>query len=85
LGSQPGKSDPESFSFGTPFGAQWLFQNWPFPKISGGEIGAIQIPADKTAIVPLALHLMQLPFELDPGNETRRARRALHQSLVDLW
>lgn len=85
LGSQPGKGGPESFSFGTPFGAEWLFQHWPFRKISGGEIGAIQIPGDKTAIVAPALRLMQLPFELDPGNETRRARRALHQSLVDLW
>ena len=85
LGSQPGKGDWESFRFGTPFGAEWLFQNWPFPKISGGDIGAIQLPADKAAIVAPALRLMQLPFEVDPGNEARRARRALHQSLVELW
>jgi predicted O-methyltransferase YrrM len=85
LGSQPGKGDPESFSFGTPFGAEWLFQHWPFRKISGGEIGAIQLPASKAAIVAPALRLMQLPFEITPGNESRRARRALHQSLVELW
>jgi len=85
LGSKPGKGDPESFRFGTPFGAEWLFENWPFRKISGGEIGAIQLPANKAAIVAPALRLMQLPFELNPGNESRRARRALHQSLVELW
>lgn len=84
LGSKPGKGVRESSSFGTPFGAEWLFQNWPFRKISGGEIGAIQLPANKTAMVPAALSLMQLPFEVSPGNESRRARRALHQSLVEL-
>ena len=85
LGSHPGKGPRESFSFGTPYGAEWLFENWPFRKISGGEIGAIQLPADKAAIVAPALRMMQLPFEVAPGNESRRARRALHQSLVELW
>ena len=82
LGSQPGKGDRR---FGTPFGAEWLFQNWPFRKISGGDIGAIQLPADKAAIVAPALRLMQLPFEVNPGNEARRDRRALHQRLAELW
>jgi predicted O-methyltransferase YrrM len=85
LGSQSGKDDPESFRFGTPFGAEWLFQNWPFRKISGGNIGAIQLPANKAAIVAPALRLMELPFEVNPASEARRARRALHQSLVELW
>jgi predicted O-methyltransferase YrrM len=85
LGSQPGKGEVEALAFGSPIGAEWLFEKWPFPKISGGNIGAIQIPADKAAIVAPTLRLMQLPFEVDPGNESRRARRALHQSLVELW
>ena len=79
------KGDLESLPFGAPFGAEWFFQNWPFRKISGGNIGAVQIPADKSAIIPSALRLMELPFEVNPGNESRRDRRALHQSLVELW
>jgi predicted O-methyltransferase YrrM len=79
------KGNRESLQFGAPFGAEWLFEYWPFSKVTGGNIGAIQIPADKTAVVAAALGLMRLPFEINPGNETRRARRALHQSLVELW
>lgn len=84
LGSQPGQGGPESFQFGTPFGAEWLFQNWPFRKINGGEIGAIQLPAEKAAMVAPALRLMQFPFEVHPRSEARRARRALHQALMEL-
>jgi cephalosporin hydroxylase len=79
------KGDLESLTFGAPFGAEWFFQDWPFRKISGGNIGAVQIPAEKSAMVAPALHLMKRPFEVTPGNEARRDRRALHQSLVELW
>jgi predicted O-methyltransferase YrrM len=79
------QGDHESLPFGAPFGAEWLFENWPFRKISGGNIGAVQIPADKSSIVAPALRLMELPFEVHPGNQSRRDRRALHQSLVELW
>jgi predicted O-methyltransferase YrrM len=79
------KGDLESLAFGAPFGAEWFLQDWPFRKISGGNIGAVQIPADKSAMVAPALRLMKRPFEVTPGNEARRDRRALHQSLVELW
>jgi predicted O-methyltransferase YrrM len=79
------KGDLGSLAFGAPFGAEWFFQDWPFRKISGGNIGAVQIPADKSAMVAPALRLMKRPFEVTPGNESRRDRRALHQSLVELW
>jgi predicted O-methyltransferase YrrM len=79
------KGNRESLPFGAPFGAEWLFDGWPFRKISGGNIGAVQIPADKTAVIALALRLMRLPFEVGPGIEVRRVRRSLHQSLADLW
>jgi predicted O-methyltransferase YrrM len=78
------KGECGSLAFGAPFGAEWLFQHWRFRKISGGNIGAVQIPAEKSAIVSFALELMQIPFEVNPGNEGRRERRALHQSLVEL-
>jgi predicted O-methyltransferase YrrM len=48
----------------TSFGAEWLFGYWPFRKIAGGNIGAVQIPVQKTAIIPAALRLMTLPFEM---------------------
>jgi predicted O-methyltransferase YrrM len=79
------KGNQESLPFGAPFGVEWLFNGWPFRKISGGNIGAVQIPADKTAVIALALRLMRLPFEIGPGIEVRRVRRALHQSLAELW
>jgi predicted O-methyltransferase YrrM len=79
------KGDVESLAFGAPFGAEWFFQQWPFRKISGGNIGAVQIPADKSEMIAPALRLMELPFEVNPGNDSRRDRRALHQSLVELW
>jgi len=79
------KGDLESLAFGAPFGAEWFFHDWPFRKISGGNIGAVQIPARKSAMVAPALRLMRRPFEVTPGSEIRRDRRALHQSLVELW
>jgi predicted O-methyltransferase YrrM len=86
LGTQTAeKGDGASLPFGAPFGAEWLFQNWPFRKISGGNIGAVQIPADKSAMVAPALRLMKLPSEVNPNSEARRARQALHQNLVELW
>jgi predicted O-methyltransferase YrrM len=65
------------------FGAEWLFAYWPFPKIAGGNIGAVQMPARKAAIVPTALRLMKLPFEMKLSSH-RRVRRELYESLVPL-
>src|ERR1043166_2128935 len=79
------KGDLESLAYGAPFGAEWVFQHWAFHKISGGNIRAVQIPADKSEMIAPALRLMDLPFEVNPGNDARRDRRALHQSLVELW
>ena len=63
------------------FGAEWFFQYWPFKKISGGNIGAVQLPNDKSALVQFASRLMALPFEI--GSEDR-ARRELYQSFAEL-
>jgi len=65
------------------FGAEWLFGYWPFRKIAGGNIGAVQIPARKTAIIPTALRLMELPFEMKLSSHNR-VRRELYKSLVGL-
>lgn len=65
------------------FGAEWLFDYWPFRKIAGGNIGAVQIPAPKAAIVPTALRLMKLPFEMKVTSHAR-LRRELYESLLPL-
>jgi predicted O-methyltransferase YrrM len=67
----------------TPSGPEWLFDRWPFRKISGGKIGAVQLPAEKTALIPFGLRLLSMPFE-STGRAARRARRALYQSFAEL-
>ncbi len=73
----------EPLGHGAPFGAEWLFERWPFPKITGGNIGAVQLPLNKTEIVPTAVRLMALPFEMDISSH-RRMRHALSRVLVEL-
>ena len=68
---------------GTPFGAEWLFDRWPFRKIRSFHIGAIELPQRKDALIPFALDLMEEPFEII-GKTAKRIRRALYQSFVDL-
>jgi predicted O-methyltransferase YrrM len=66
------------------YGAEWLFDRWPFRKISGGNIGAVQLPRDKGALVPFALRLMSIQFEIN-DDHARATRRVLYQSLGELW
>jgi predicted O-methyltransferase YrrM len=78
----------ETSPWGTPDGAERLFERWPFRKISGGNIGAVEMPNEKRALVPFALRLMAEPFEIEggakEGPKTKRERRALYHSLPDL-
>ncbi len=67
----------------TPYGAEWLFDRWPFRKIESFHIGAIELPSRKAALIPFALSLMEEPFEIT-GKAAKRARRALFQSFADL-
>jgi hypothetical protein len=41
----------------------------------------VQLPLNKTEIVPIALKLMALPFEMDTSS---RMRKALYRALVEL-
>jgi hypothetical protein len=77
------KENGKPLAYGAPFGAEWLFDRWPFPKISGGNIGAMQLPLNKSEIAPLALKLMLLPFEIGPKSH-RSMRHALYRSVADL-
>jgi hypothetical protein len=72
----------QTLRWGAAYGAEWLFDSWPFAKISGGNIGAVQLPEDKSALIPFALRLMAMPFELD--NPAPRVWRALYQSFAEL-
>lgn len=67
----------------TAYGAEWLFDYWPFPKISGGNIGAIQLPNDKSALIPFALRLMSIPFEIEDRHE-RGVRCEAHRTFERL-
>ena len=68
----------------TAYGPEWLFDHWPFRKISGGNIGAIQLPDDKSALIPFAHRLMSLPFEIEDRHE-RTVRRAVHRTFERLF
>ena len=68
---------------GTPYGAEWLFERWPFRKIRSFHIGAIELPPRHAALIPFALELMQLPFELN-GSAASRMSRALYEAFVEL-
>lgn len=77
------KQAGEPTPFAMPYGAEWLFQQWPFRKINSGNIGAIQLPNDKRDLVPFALRLLSIPLEIE-GKAADRARRAVYQSWTEL-
>jgi hypothetical protein len=81
LGTRGRKADgaDPTLRWGTAMGAELLFEAWPFRKISGGNIGAVQIPNEKSALIPFALRLMSVPFEIQ-GNSAQALQRALHRS-----
>jgi predicted O-methyltransferase YrrM len=66
--------------FAPAYGAEWLFAHWPFRKISGGNIGAVQLPVEKGALIPFALRLMTIPFQIT-GQHEHATRTALCESL----
>lgn len=68
---------------GTPYGAEWLFDRWPFRKIRSFHIGAIELPANKESLIPFALTLLDEPFEIT-GKTAQRVRRALYRSFPPL-
>lgn len=68
---------------GAPSGAQWLFEAWPFGKISGGNIGALRLPSNSRNLVPFALAMLRIPSELEPL-PTRRTLEAFFAALVEL-
>ena len=73
----------ETLEGGTPYGAEWLFDRWPFRKIRSFHIGAIELPTNKAALVPFALSMMDEPFEIT-GKAAQRSRRALYRSFAEL-
>jgi hypothetical protein len=77
------KERGESSPWETPFGAEWLFDRWPFRKFSGGQIGAIQLPNKKRALITFALNLMEIPFEVE-DEAMRRARQTIYKTFLEL-
>lgn len=60
-----------SLPFGGQFGAEWLFQMWPFPKVLSGNSGAIQLPPRKREIRRVVKNLLKLPFEVSRKSHGR--------------
>jgi hypothetical protein len=58
------RKDGVPLAYGALFGAEWLFDEWPWSKIDGGNIGAIRLPTEKKAILRFTRKLMNLPFEV---------------------
>ena len=62
-------------------GPKWLFEAWPFNKVHGvgpsQNIGAVQLPADLTELVPMALELIDRPWQHAPT--------AWHVALPDVF
>lgn len=75
--------DDYTLRWGAAEGAELLFEGWPWRKISGGNIGAIQLPNEKSALIPFALRMMSVPYEID-GNSAQAVDRALHRSFAAL-
>ena len=69
--------------FPGPYGAEWLFESWPFAKVKSGNSGAVQIPPRKREIQRVVSTLMKLPFEIGSRghrrfrDEIRAASRAV--------
>ncbi|HSV63941.1 MAG TPA: class I SAM-dependent methyltransferase [Chthoniobacterales bacterium] len=85
LGShgQAERAAGKSLEAGTPYGAEWLFERWPFRKIRSFHIGAIELPPRSDALIPFALDLINQPFEVT-GDTAKRVRRAVYRSFNDL-
>jgi predicted O-methyltransferase YrrM len=75
-------ADP-TLHWGVAGGAELLFESWPFRKISGGNIGAVQLPQEQSALIPFALRLMSVPYEIK-GGSALAADCALHRSFEAL-
>jgi cephalosporin hydroxylase len=69
--------------FGSSSGAQWLFEAWPFEKISGGNIGALRLPSNLRDLVPFALAMLRIPSELEPI-PARRTLESFFAAVVEL-
>jgi hypothetical protein len=77
------KERGESSPWETSFGAEWLFDRWPFRKVNGGQIGALQLPNEKRALITFALKLMEIPFEVE-DEAKRRARQTIYKTFLEL-
>jgi len=82
MGLKPGEVD-HKLSAAAAYGAEWLFDYWPFRKIAGGNIGAVQLPSRKAAVIPTALRLMTRPFEMRTTSHAK-IRGALYDCLAEL-
>jgi predicted O-methyltransferase YrrM len=72
-----------SLDTGTPYGAEWLFERWPFRKIRSFHIGAVELPQRLATLIPFALELVREPFEIT-GKTAIKLKTSVYRSLADL-
>jgi hypothetical protein len=82
LGSLVAKAEREGrhLPFRGDFGAEWLFEMWPFGKVKCGNSGVIRIPARKRAIQRVVKSLMKLPLEVNSKGHPRLRREVMAAS-----
>jgi len=73
----------ECLPFGGAYGAEWLFDAWPFRKVSGGNIGAVQVPHARSTLLPFSVQMMRTPFETQPTKK-RELQVSLYRALTTL-
>jgi methyltransferase family protein len=56
-------------------GAKHVFEFWPWERIRSGNIGAIQIPADRRGLDEFLSRMRDLPCEVSSGSWGKRWRR----------
>lgn len=68
-------------------GARHVFQHWPWARIDGGYIGAVQVPEDRREVTRLVEELLCLPFEVtEPARAKyrKRIKKLLRASIPSL-
>lgn len=66
------------------YGAKYIFDNWPLPKIKRGNIGAITLPDNTDDLKYYLKEIMEIPFEV-PEGEHAKIRLCLEESFENVF
>ncbi len=66
------------------YGPRYLFEAWPAARLSGLNVGAVQVPADPESLRPMVELLLEKPFEVSQSG-WKRYRKQLDALKAKLW